>query len=316
MRTAAPELLELHGVGVEIAGQFLVTAGDNPERIHSEAAFAKLCGVAPNQPAAAGPPADTDSAAAATEPPTARSTSSPSSACATTNPPATTSNDAPPRAEPNERSSAASSATSPARSTNNLPPAARITTHSTSLTKPLDKHRSIERFHRILLEEWAYIRPWPSDRQRHAAYDGFIHFYNHHRSHGSLDWSTPAATLNSFRDNLPSEHKLHYHLQRRDLAVNGVVDDEPLYVDTVEGFVVCCRTHDLCTAPRPGGAASASRRRSPRQRVVGPAQLRQVDHGDPLAAPRSVGASASSPTSPPDLDDQPWTEDVRILAVY
>jgi len=53
VRTAAPELLALHGVGVEIAGQFLVTAGDNAERIHSEAAFAKLCGVAP-QPASSG----------------------------------------------------------------------------------------------------------------------------------------------------------------------------------------------------------------------------------------------------------------------
>ena len=50
----------------------------------------------------------------------------------------------------------------------------------------------IERFHRILLEEWAYIRPWTSDRQRTAAYDGFIHFYNHHRPHGALGWSPPA----------------------------------------------------------------------------------------------------------------------------
>ena len=53
VRTAAPDLVELHGVGVEIAGQFLVTAGDNAERIHNEAAFAKLCGVAP-QPASSG----------------------------------------------------------------------------------------------------------------------------------------------------------------------------------------------------------------------------------------------------------------------
>jgi transposase len=51
--TAAPDLVELHGVGIEIAGQFLVTAGDNAERIHNEAAFAKLCGVAP-QPASSG----------------------------------------------------------------------------------------------------------------------------------------------------------------------------------------------------------------------------------------------------------------------
>jgi transposase InsO family protein len=61
----------------------------------------------------------------------------------------------------------------------------------------------VERFHRILLEEWAYIRPWTSDTQRTHAYDGFIHFYNHHRSHGSLKWATPIAIL---KDNLPAEH--------------------------------------------------------------------------------------------------------------
>lgn len=64
----------------------------------------------------------------------------------------------------------------------------------------------VERFHRILLEEWAYIRPWTSEQQRARAYDGFIHFYNHHRAHGALGWSTPAATLNTLRDNVPSEH--------------------------------------------------------------------------------------------------------------
>ncbi|MDG4782987.1 transposase [Micromonospora sp. WMMD961] len=34
------------GLGVDTAGQLLVTAGDNPHRLHSEAAFARLCGVA------------------------------------------------------------------------------------------------------------------------------------------------------------------------------------------------------------------------------------------------------------------------------
>ncbi len=53
VRASAPELVELHGVGVEIAGQFLVTAVDNADRIRNEAAFAKLCGVAP-QPASSG----------------------------------------------------------------------------------------------------------------------------------------------------------------------------------------------------------------------------------------------------------------------
>jgi transposase len=50
---AAPQLVDLFGVGVELAAQFLITAGDNTERIRSEAAFAKLCGVAP-QPASSG----------------------------------------------------------------------------------------------------------------------------------------------------------------------------------------------------------------------------------------------------------------------
>jgi transposase len=44
---ANPALLDVHGVGPEVAAQLLVTAGDNPHRLHSEAAFAMLCGVAP-----------------------------------------------------------------------------------------------------------------------------------------------------------------------------------------------------------------------------------------------------------------------------
>ncbi|MGH9024851.1 MAG: IS481 family transposase [Acidimicrobiia bacterium] len=65
----------------------------------------------------------------------------------------------------------------------------------------------VERFHRILLEEWAYIRDWTSDDERRAAYHGFMHFYNHHRSHGALGWATPASTLNRLLgDNLPAEH--------------------------------------------------------------------------------------------------------------
>jgi transposase len=43
----APQLLARPGIGVEIAGQLLVTAGDNKQRLRSEAGFAMLCGVAP-----------------------------------------------------------------------------------------------------------------------------------------------------------------------------------------------------------------------------------------------------------------------------
>jgi transposase len=44
---AAPALLLLPGIGTDVAGALLVTAGDNPERLGSESAFARLCGVAP-----------------------------------------------------------------------------------------------------------------------------------------------------------------------------------------------------------------------------------------------------------------------------
>ncbi len=43
----APRLLERTGIGIEVAGQLLVTAGDNPDRLRSEASFAMLCGVSP-----------------------------------------------------------------------------------------------------------------------------------------------------------------------------------------------------------------------------------------------------------------------------
>ncbi|HWJ83238.1 MAG TPA: IS110 family transposase [Nocardioides sp.] len=43
----APKLVERFGVGPEVAGQLLITAGDNPERLRSEASFAALCGVSP-----------------------------------------------------------------------------------------------------------------------------------------------------------------------------------------------------------------------------------------------------------------------------
>ncbi len=45
----APSMLELHGVGIDTAAMLLVAAGDNPQRIRSEAAWAHLCGVAPIQ---------------------------------------------------------------------------------------------------------------------------------------------------------------------------------------------------------------------------------------------------------------------------
>src|SRR3954452_15035881 len=45
--THAPQLLRRHGVGPDSAAALLFAAGDNPERMHSEASFAALCGVSP-----------------------------------------------------------------------------------------------------------------------------------------------------------------------------------------------------------------------------------------------------------------------------
>jgi transposase len=44
---AAPELLSLPGIGTDNAATLLIVAGDNPQRLRSEASFASLCGVAP-----------------------------------------------------------------------------------------------------------------------------------------------------------------------------------------------------------------------------------------------------------------------------
>ena len=44
---AAPLPLRLKCVGAQSAAQPMVTVGDNPERLRSEASFAMLCGVAP-----------------------------------------------------------------------------------------------------------------------------------------------------------------------------------------------------------------------------------------------------------------------------
>jgi transposase len=46
-KQAAPELVEVPGIGTGTAAEMLLLTGDNPDRIRSEAAFAKLCGACP-----------------------------------------------------------------------------------------------------------------------------------------------------------------------------------------------------------------------------------------------------------------------------
>jgi transposase InsO family protein len=50
-----------------------------------------------------------------------------------------------------------------------------------------------ERFNRTLAEEWAYIRPFDSSADRAAALPGWLHTYNHHRSHTALKGQPPIS---------------------------------------------------------------------------------------------------------------------------
>jgi transposase len=47
LQATVPDLIARFGVGPDTAAALVVAAGDNPERLHSEAAWAHLCGVSP-----------------------------------------------------------------------------------------------------------------------------------------------------------------------------------------------------------------------------------------------------------------------------
>ena len=59
----------------------------------------------------------------------------------------------------------------------------------------------IERFHRTLADGWAYSRFYETTQQRNAALPGWLHFYNHHRTHSAIG-GPPISRLN----NLPGHH--------------------------------------------------------------------------------------------------------------
>jgi transposase len=88
-RAAAPKLVALFGVGADSAGALLVAAGDNPDRLRSDAAFAMRCGASPIE-ASRARPAGIGSIGVGTARPTRRCTRSWWRGCVTTNPPRTT----------------------------------------------------------------------------------------------------------------------------------------------------------------------------------------------------------------------------------
>jgi transposase InsO family protein len=52
-----------------------------------------------------------------------------------------------------------------------------------------------ERFNRTLLEEWAYARPFTSGSDRAQALPGWLHTYNHHRTHTAIGGQPPISRI-------------------------------------------------------------------------------------------------------------------------
>ena len=63
-----------------------------------------------------------------------------------------------------------------------------------------------ERFIQTSLREWAYARAYPTSEHRKQALDPWLHNYNWHRPHGSLQSKPPISRLNQPMNNLLRLH--------------------------------------------------------------------------------------------------------------
>jgi transposase InsO family protein len=63
-----------------------------------------------------------------------------------------------------------------------------------------------ERFIQTMLREWAYARTYQTSLERHQQLDPWIHDYNFHRPHASLNLKAPASRAGLNRNNLLSLH--------------------------------------------------------------------------------------------------------------
>jgi transposase InsO family protein len=63
-----------------------------------------------------------------------------------------------------------------------------------------------ERFIQTALREWAYARTYQTSLQREQQLDPWLHDYNFHRQHASLNHNTPASRAGLNRNNLLSLH--------------------------------------------------------------------------------------------------------------
>ena len=49
----------------------------------------------------------------------------------------------------------------------------------------------------FLAAEWAYAKPYASEAERTAAYETWLHHYNHHRSHTGIGGAVPSARVHN-----------------------------------------------------------------------------------------------------------------------
>ena len=66
-------------------------------------------------------------------------------------------------------------------------------------TKPYrpQTNGKVERFNRTLAAEWAYAKPYASEAERAAAYETWLHHYNHHRPHTGIGGQSPSARVHN-----------------------------------------------------------------------------------------------------------------------
>jgi transposase InsO family protein len=71
-------------------------------------------------------------------------------------------------------------------------------------TKPYrpQTNGKIERFHRTLVDGWAFKKFYSSESARLAALPAWVHEYNHHRPHSAIGKRSPIMGL----DNLAGHH--------------------------------------------------------------------------------------------------------------
>ena len=74
--------------------------------------------------------------------------------------------------------------------------------HARAFLRELVTNGKVERFHRTLLEEWAYVRVYRSEAARTAALARRLHRYYHHRRHTALGGHPPVSRVT----NLPDDH--------------------------------------------------------------------------------------------------------------